>query len=403
MDSFPMGGMGQISICLMAIKKDTFCVAPWYSVFVASDGKIAPCCKFTKPSHSYKQIEEYFMSSDLDKVRQDLLNGVKNANCAKCWTDEDNSGDSLRLISNRTIAKEIKAPLSEQIKNPKLSNIKSFDLTLGNICNLKCVMCSPELSSQLLAEVNLNPELKPFYNKEYSQKEFDWPKSKDFVAWCDQYLPQAIHIKFTGGEPFIIPWIQDVIERIPDSQKKKCILHFTTNLTVLNHKLFNCFSKFKEVWISVSVEGSGKTHEYLRFGHSWDVLTDHIAQIKEMTLDNVMLKINHVVQSPSYQSIIEMTEFFDSKKLAIHPILLSGPKHFQLSSLSEMAKQNFLDLTAGYDGFNKQFIDFVRKVSREHLKQDRSLTEQCVKHLDSLDRVRKNSYKDIIPPENISV
>jgi MoaA/NifB/PqqE/SkfB family radical SAM enzyme len=215
-----MGGMGQISICLMAIKKETFCVAPWYSIFVASDGRIAPCCKFTKQSHSYKQIEEYFMSPDLDKVRQDLMNGVKNANCAKCWIDEDNSGDSLRLISNRTIGKEINAPLLEQIKNPKLSNIKSFDLTLGNICNLKCVMCSPELSSQLLAEVNINQELKTFYNKEYRQEEFDWPKSEDFVAWCNQYLPKAIHIKFTGGEPFIIPWIQDVIERIPDSQKK---------------------------------------------------------------------------------------------------------------------------------------------------------------------------------------
>ena len=397
-----MGGMGQISKCIMSIKKETFCVAPWSSVFVASDGKIAPCCKFTKPSHSYKKIEEYFKSPDLDKVRQDLLNGIKNANCNKCWTDEQNGGDSLRLISNRTIGRETSTPLSEQIKNPKLSNIKSFDLTLGNICNLKCVMCSPELSSQLLAEVKLNPELKTYYNKEYSQKDFDWPNSNDFVEWCDQYLPHGIHIKFTGGEPFIIPWIQDVIERIPDSQKKKCILHFTTNLTVLNHKLFKCFSKFKEVWISVSVEGSGKTHEYLRFGHSWNLLVDHIDQIQKMHLDNVILKINHVVQSPSYQSIISMTRFFDDKVLKIHPILLTGPNYFQLSSLSETAKQNFLDRTAQYNGFNKQFIDFVRKVSQQHIKQDRTLTKQFVKHLGRLDKIRKNSHKNIIPAQNIS-
>jgi len=387
----------------MSIKKETFCVAPWYSIFLGSDGKIAPCCKFKKPSLNYQEIDQYFHSPQLAKVRQDLLSGIKNPGCVRCWEDEANGGDSLRLISNRTIGRATETPLMEQIKDPQLSNIKSFDLTLGNLCNLKCVMCNPGESSQLLAEANLYPEVKNRYERNFVQKDFDWPKGDDFVDWCNHYLPQAIHIKFTGGEPFIIPWIQTVLDRIPDEQKKKCVLHFTTNLTIVNLGLFENFSKFKEVWVSVSVEGIGDTHEYLRYGHKWETLETNLRLIQEMEIPNLILKVNHVVQTPSYHSIIPMTEYFDNMNMGIHPILLEGPKHHHISALAREAKQNFLDDTKQYDGFNLDFIKFVRSASEKHLDQDKVLTEMCVQDLARLDRVRNNNHKKIIPELNLKL
>ena len=385
----------------MSIKKDTFCVAPWYSIHVDSTGRLAPCCKFSKPLHTYNHIEQYFKSPELEQVRQDLLNGIKNSNCDRCWKDEDNGADSLRLISNRTIGPNTNRPIIEQIKEPKLSDVKSFDLTLGNLCNLKCVMCNPGLSSQLLAEANLNPTLKNRYDKNYIQKDFDWPKGDDFVDWCNQHLPQAIHIKFTGGEPFIIPWIQTVLDKIPDEQKKKCILHFTTNLTIVNLGLFENFSKFKEVWLSVSVEGIEDTHEYLRYGHKWETLETNIRLIQEMEIPNLIFKANHVVQTPSYHSIIPMTEYFDDLNMDIHPILLRSPKHHHISALNKGAKQNFLSDTAEYKGRNNNFINFVRSVSELHMEQDTDLTKLCIQDLSRLDRVRSNNYRNIIPEQNL--
>lgn len=385
----------------MSIKKDTFCVAPWYSIHLDSTGRLAPCCKFSKPLHNYSHIQEYFKSPELEQVRKDLLNGVKNANCNKCWKDEDNGADSLRLISNRTIGPNTNKPIMEQIKEPKLAELKSFDLTLGNLCNLKCVMCNPGLSSQLLAEANLNPTLKNRYDKNYIQKNFDWPKSDDFVNWCNKHLPQAIHIKFSGGEPFIIPWIQTVLDKIPDEQKKKCILHFTTNLTIVNLGLFENFSKFKEVWLSVSAEGIEETHEYLRYGHKWETLETNIRLIQEMNIPNLIFKVNHVVQTPSYHSIIPMTEYFDNLNMDIHPILLKTPKHHHISALTEGAKKNFLDNTNTYKGRNYNFINFVRSVSELHMEQDNNLTKLCIEDLSRLDRVRNNNFRKIIPEQNL--
>ena len=387
----------------MLINKNTFCVAPWFSVHLSSQKKLAPCCEIKKTNeYEYNQLEEYFNSPGLNELRSDLLNGVKNKNCASCWRDEEYGRDSLRLISNRTVGKGTDTRLMPQIENPKVSNIKSFDLTLGNLCNLKCVMCTPILSSQLLAEANINPALKARHDREYDQKEFDWPKGNDFVNWCDQHLPQAIHIKFTGGEPFIIPWIEQVIERIPDSQKEKCVLHFTSNLTVINPALFEYFGKFKEVWLSVSVEGTHDTHEYLRYSHTWQKLTNNLKLVQAMKIKNLILKINHVVQAPSYHSIIAMTNFFDSIGLEIRPIMLKYPKHFHISALTRHAKEKFLVDVEDYKGMNKEFINFVKNVTQQNIEQDNTLTVECVKHLKEFDMVRKNSYKDIIPIENLS-
>jgi|TARA_R110000796_G_scaffold116700_1_gene229321 organic radical activating enzyme len=385
----------------MPINKNTFCVAPWYSIFVNADKKLAPCCKFKKHDYNYNDIKQYFNSKELNKVRQDLLDGIKNENCSKCWSDEDKGGDSLRLISNRTVARGTNTRLLDQIEDPRLSNLKSFDLVLGNLCNLKCVMCTPKLSSQLLAEASLNPELKAIHGKDYKQKDFDWPKSDDFVDWCNRYLPEAIHIKFTGGEPFIIPWIQTVLDKIPDEQKKKCVLHFTTNLTIVNLGLFENFRKFKEVWLSVSAEGINETHEYLRYGHKWETLETNIRLIQEMNIPNLILKINHVVQTASYHSIIPMTEHFDREQLEIHPIMCTDPKHFHISSLTKSSKEKFLKDTQNYTGFNKQFIQYVRNASQENIEQDMGLVKDCITHLSAFDKVRKNSHKEIIPVANL--
>lgn len=387
----------------MPINKKTFCLAPWYSIFLNSRGNLAPCCSFLEPNQNYKSTKEYFNSADLNAVRKDLLSGIKNPACKRCWKDEENGKDSLRMQHNRTLALHTDLDIKEQIKKPNLSKIKSFDLTLGNLCNLKCVMCKPELSSQLLAEAELNPQLTRRYGKKENQKDFDWAKGQDFANWCNQYLPQSIHIKFTGGEPFMIPWIQKVIDEIPDEQKSKCVLHFTTNLTIVNNKLFDNFKKFKEVWISVSVEGTHETHEYMRYGHSWALLTQNIKDILSRKIGNLIFIINHVVQAPSYHSILDMTNFFDALKMKINPILATRPKHYHISALTKKAKQDLLRQTESYNGYNTEFIQFVRSVSQAHMDQDKSLTKDCIRDLELLDNVRKNSHRDIIPLENIKI
>ena len=61
------------------------------------------------------------------------------------------------------------------------------------------------------------------------------------------------------------PYLLETLESIPAEQKRKCILHFTTNLTKINNKILNILTKFKETWLAVSIEGVGIVLEYARY------------------------------------------------------------------------------------------------------------------------------------------
>ena len=389
----------------MPIDKNTFCVAPWFSIAVDPRGELSPCCKIKKSSgYRFNEIEKYFKSDDLESLRRDLATGVKNKQCEACWKDEEINGDSLRLVQNRTFGLFSKHSISEQMANPNLEKIQSFELSLGNLCNLKCLMCSPSFSSQLLAELNLNTHLNSHMEtkeRNLKQKDFNWPHSQDFVQWCEKYLPQSIHIKMTGGEPFMIPWLEDVIDQIPDHQKSRCVLHFTTNLTVVNNRLFEIFNKFKEVWISVSCEGIWSTLDYIRSGHTWTELALNLKTLKNKNIQNIKLGINHVVQAISYHSILPMAKFFDSLDLPIYPIMLSTPDSYHISALTKIAKLDFLKQSKDYEGKNFDFIRFVRESTKKYLEQDHTLTDKCIKRLADFDKARHTDYKKVIPLVNL--
>jgi hypothetical protein len=98
-----------------------------------------------------------------------------------------------------------------------------------------------------------------------------------------------------------------------------------------------------------------------------------------------------------------MIKYFDGLELKVAPIMLTHPMHFHISSLTKTAKENFLQETKHYKGYNKPFIDFVRDRTAKHMDQKLELSKQVIKHLSLFDKVRKNSYKNIIPLENIKI
>ena len=382
--------------------KNTFCVAPWLAISVNEDKALTPCCYFkTKSNYSYENSKEYFHSNELKAVRKDLLNGIKNSSCDRCWVEEENGKESLRQIFNKSLAKESEVSLKEQIENPKFENVQSFNLVLGNLCNLKCTMCSPRNSSQLYAEMNVNQSLRQFHRTHdlKSQKFYNWPKERNFVEWCETNLHNSIYLQLTGGEPFIVPWVPDVLDKIPDEQKARCILNITTNLTVMNQNLIDIFKKFKEVWLSVSCEGIEETFEYIRFGHLWETFEKNLKQIMN---SRTKLGISYVIQAPSFASIPKMVDYFDNLELKIFPIYLRSPAHFHISVLSKDVKQNLLNHFKDYKGFNKEFVKFTTNYVQENISGDKNLVDYCKKHLSAFDQVRKTDYTKIIPVDSFA-
>ena len=158
----------------MIPNKNTFCIAPFQHACVKSTGKLAICC-VSKENKKYKydEIVEWYNSDTLKHLRSDLVNGVKNPICNTCWISEESNKQSQRQVYNKHIGKIIEdhwdknfkhnKKLLDVISNINYKNINSFDLKLGNLCNLKCIMCNADSSSQLLAEARMYPELQEFH------------------------------------------------------------------------------------------------------------------------------------------------------------------------------------------------------------------------------------------------
>lgn len=335
-----------------------------------------------------------------------MIGGEKDPICDYCWRKESLGDQSQRQVYNRHIGGIIQKhwsksfeknkDLKEIFENVDFKNVNSFDLKLGNFCNLKCIMCNPRFSSQLLAEARLNPQLKKFYGDTATVDQY-WPQDRKFIEWCQEHLPNSIHIKFTGGEPFLNPYLLDALDKIPLSQKKKCILEFSTNLTVLNKKILKQFKDFKEVWLAISVEGIGDTLEYVRYKHKWDNLRENIDLLVSQKMHNLHLSVSHVVQAPTLDHLMTLTDYFDKLKIKIHPIFLYDPSCFKISALKEKVKRSLLQRLQDYQGYNKDFVTAVSKHVDLNISQDKKLAKQCLDRLQAFDRVRQTDHTRIIP------
>ena len=131
----------------MEINKKTYCSL----AFAGFDNRSKSVCCFTKDMTSKKcnSFTEIQNSPELKALQNDLLNGVKNKVCGKCWDWEEYGATSMR--SNFILGKSDE-DLKNEVQNKKL---KHLVMDSGNVCNLSCRMCGPESSTGWFKESNV--------------------------------------------------------------------------------------------------------------------------------------------------------------------------------------------------------------------------------------------------------
>lgn len=142
---------------------DTFCILPWLHLQFNPEGSVKLCCMAESSltgDHGAvltpygETLNEIWNSASLGQVRQAMMNGVPVASCAHCY-EQERRGQSYRLFSNQRWAASLGttvAGLQERILRNGVERgleLAFLQLNLGNLCNLKCRMCSSTHSSQI--------------------------------------------------------------------------------------------------------------------------------------------------------------------------------------------------------------------------------------------------------------
>ncbi|MCB0368476.1 MAG: twitch domain-containing radical SAM protein, partial [Bdellovibrionales bacterium] len=201
-----------------------FCILPWEHLSIdASSLNYKLCCVSdslirsdfdTEMDLIHNSIDEAFYSNHLNKIRKNMLSGCSNVECSACYEEEEKNILSMRkfYLKNRTdlIKKSYEETASDgSVKeNFKVNHI---ELRLGNLCNLKCIMCHPHSSSSFddyEKIFGINVSSTDLIKK--LNKPDDIIKIKDQIRYVDK-------ITFRGGEPLINQSHYKLLEELIDA------------------------------------------------------------------------------------------------------------------------------------------------------------------------------------------
>jgi len=269
----------------------TYCPLPWNHFSAGTEGNMRVCCnswKYGEIKNNGKviQIHEvndpltYFNTPQLKKLRATLLREDRARECTTCYDIEDSGGTSIR---QRFVEKW---PLENFIKSTNKATgeitkaqINYLDFSWSNKCNLKCKMCSPFASDQLIAEVKKFDLLKYFQNERLPEKNvWAYTETLDIIRKLVNYGLEEILV--TGGEPLINNDFYEFCKfLIAEGLSKNLVLAFHSNLTVTPSKWFDIWPHFKYTIIRASIDAVDSEYEYVRYPGKWNIVKSNIEEI----------------------------------------------------------------------------------------------------------------------------
>jgi sulfatase maturation enzyme AslB (radical SAM superfamily) len=289
--------------------KNTICKYPFSSIAIKeynSKGELTtfwPCCMMgnqtleevkqrklnTKrleslPGEDINELTPLEISNhpSMEKLRNNLKNGIRDSACNVCWEMEDRG-----ILSFREKAIQFLDP-EEIIKEVKLETI---DMSINNKCNLRCRMCSPTASSLLsidhkyFAENNLLGELKNTAVRWGTSDNgaFKLSTNKQW-QWIINNTDKFKRLRLSGGEPFDNDDVIKFIDKaIADGTAKDITLEFHTNGLLVDDTMIEKLSHFSNN-LNFSIDGTDKVYEFIRYPGKWDVLDSNMkSYIKKIT------------------------------------------------------------------------------------------------------------------------
>lgn len=324
--------------------KDSFCILPFTAVDARSNNVVGPCCD-SRMKNNYKDINEYWNSQELKLLRADLLSGIQNPICSKCWKLESIGLKSLRSNVNRRFKKEF-------LQNPKIIELK---YNPGRECNLSCMMCSEAHSSKFssLWKGSMIP----------SSEKLPVIDNHEIVSdWIYKNYQQLEGLSVNGGEPLYNKRFLSMIDFLIEKNVTRNVsLYITTNGTILPDSLLNKLKKFNKVVFGVSIEAIGLPNDYIRWYGNFEKIKKNIEKLNKefsISIEPTVSALN-IIHLPTLEQFCEDYGYYcgNPNLVEMWRELLPNNLPMQLKSLVNKKYQPL----AEKPGDPKQLINLIKK------------------------------------------
>ena len=239
-------------------------MAPFVHQYVHSNETERVCCMTTEEGpvrpNEELDLKKRWNGEHLKNIRRQFLTNKEPDICTKCFSNERVGVISDRMLFNDMYVGKINPDV---ITGNQYGSPIDLDIRPGNLCNLGCRMCGPISSTTIQKETQKNPIMQHIMGRGDIETTDVLNNAKN-LEFLLRNVDKGQRIKFLGGEPTIMPEVDEFLNILMERNLLDVPLHFTTNCTNGNKRFIDKISKFNKVSFNYSVDGIGKVVEYIR-------------------------------------------------------------------------------------------------------------------------------------------
>lgn len=415
-------------------KYKTFCIIPYTRLHSLNNGDYRACChtepglpnSHGEPANMFTdRFEDVWNNEYFKTLRLDMINGKQNKTCSVCWKMESQKEYSFREKYNLDHTEtELEYFYNETLEEKGLTNTipRSIQIKIGNLCNLKCIMCNQASSNLIQKEIvkwQNKKDIVPKWLDWVDGHKIDWTglRPENFEVFYSKMrlgLIATKQIQIVGGEPLVNDATTMLMERLIDEKVSHNIdIYIISNLTTLPPKIIKLLSQFKHATISVSWDHvDPEKFKFIRFPANYAHFKKNISTLHLHTKiePKVSCTLN-IFNIYDIESIFD--EFEETRKGRSHYTVniqfVENPNYFSIRYLEVEQKEEIIRLVEQYLQKSKDYL--IWKDLPATLNQLSTIREQLLSTLDNFgevvkertralrmyDKERATNYKSLFP------
>jgi MoaA/NifB/PqqE/SkfB family radical SAM enzyme len=255
----------------------------------------------------FDSLEEMENSRWLRKIREQFEQSEWPVECQRCEQVERETPSSIRIHAIAVDA------LETQRDYLQVGGV------LDNVCNAACQTCNPDCSTRIGALTS-----KTFPIVDNSNRFWDLPQDR------------IRHLDINGGEPSYSKNYKRLLANLPPNLTT---LRLNTNCNVVLEELTEIASRGIEVTVTVSCDGIGDVHEFVRWPIKWATFYQNLMTYKTMP---VRLNLWTTVSVLNLHDLPNIKAFAEEHGIDHGYAYLKEPKELDVNNKNQAQVQAYI-------------------------------------------------------------
>jgi sulfatase maturation enzyme AslB (radical SAM superfamily) len=300
-------------------KPENLCLAPWTHTYLSPQTERRLCCASREPAQNFKQyidtkegtneynpqtLEEYWNGENIRRIRMQMLNNEVPPECVVCDKKLLNNDVYRDYFTHLFAHKWEDVIVNTDYDGYTSMKPVSWDYRFSNLCNFKCRMCGPMLSSSWETEARKQGKIEPWMEPSIKKSIENFQSTvveEEFSQAVEEHRIEEIY--WVGGEPLMYEqhwkYMQRIIE-LGDGQG--LYARYNTNLSRVSYKGIDLYddilSKIRDWQICASIDGTGAVGEYIRTGLKYNKWLEYFKRGITYSRNRRMMRIDFTLTTP---------------------------------------------------------------------------------------------------------